>query len=144
MENRIKVEDEVKNRGGFRDESSKLYVVINGSYVFLFPEEEFDKLNTIDRKIIWDTVDYVLQNSLTNKEGDTEYTFDMFDLMKISHTIVLPPITLKVDISSDDDVSGDEFNTLYNDNTIPCTLNDNEEIWRIHGVCEQSSLRWSL
>ena len=115
MENRIKVEDEVKNRGGFRDESSKLYVVINGSYVFLFPEEEFDKLNSIDRKIIWDTVDYVLQNSLTNKEGDTEYTFDMFDLMKISHTVVLPPITLKVDISSDDDVSGNEFNTLYND-----------------------------
>ena len=115
MENRIKVEDEVKNRGGFRDESSKLYVVINGSYVFLFPEEEFDKLNSIDRKIIWDTVDYVLQNSLTNKEGDTEYTFDMFDLMKISHTIVLPPITLKVDISSDDDVSGNEFDTLYND-----------------------------
>jgi hypothetical protein len=115
MENRIKVEDEVKNRGGFRDESSKLYVVINGSYVFLFPEEEFDKLNSIDRKIVWDTVDYVLQNSLTNKEGDTEYTFDMFDLMKISHTVVLPPITLKVDISSDDDVSGDEFNTLYND-----------------------------
>ncbi len=115
MENRIKVEDEVKNRGGFRDESSKLYVVINGSYVFLFPEEEFDNLGVIDRKIIWDTVDYVLQNSLTNKEGDTEYTFDMFDLMKISHTVVLPPITLKVDISSDDDVSGDEFNTLYND-----------------------------
>ncbi len=115
MENSIKVEEEVNNRGGFRDESSKLYVVINGSYVFLFPEEKFDNLSVIDRKIIWDTVDYVLQNSLTNKEGDTEYTFDMFDLMKISHTIVLPPITLKVDISSDDDVSGEEFNTLYND-----------------------------
>ena len=115
MENRIKVEDEVKNRGGFRDESSKLYVVIDGSYIFLFPEEEFDKLGSIDRKTIWDTVDYVLQNSLTNKEGETEYTFDMFDLMKISHTIVLPPITLKVDISSDDDVSGDEFDTLHND-----------------------------
>ena len=115
MENSIKVEDEVKNRGGFRDESSKLYVVIDGSYIFLFPEEEFDKLGSIDRKTIWDTVDYVLQNSLTNKEGETEYTFDMFDLMKISHTIVLPPITLKVDISSDDDVSGEEFNTLYND-----------------------------
>lgn len=115
MENSIKVEDEVKNRGGFRDESSKLYVVIDGSYIFLFPEEEFDKLGSIDRKTIWDTVDYVLQNSLTNKEGETEYTFDMFDLMKISHTIALPPIALKVDISSDDDVSGEEFNTLYND-----------------------------
>jgi hypothetical protein len=118
MENRIKVEDEVKNRGGFRDESSHLYVVNIGKHLFLFPEEEFDKLGSIDRKTIWDTIDYVIANGITNdtkKDDDDKLVFDMYDLIAISHSIFLPPITLKVDITLDKDVNKDEFDTLRND-----------------------------
>lgn len=118
MENRIKAEDEVKNRGGFRDESSHLYVVNIDKYLFLFPEEEFDKLGSIDRKTIWDTIDFVTVNGITNdtkKDEEDKFVFDMYDLIAISHTIFLPPITLKVDITLDRDVNREEFDTLRND-----------------------------
>lgn len=111
-------ENEVIDKGGFRDESSHLYVVNIGKHLFLFPEEEFDKLGSIDRKIIWDTIDYVVANGITNdtkKDDDDKLVFDMYDLMTISHTIFLPPITLKVDISLDRDVNEEEFDTLHND-----------------------------
>ena len=110
---------EVQHRGGFRDESSHLYVVNFNQYLFLFPEEEFNKFGSIDRKTIWDTMDFVIANNVSNdtKEDDeNEFTFDMYDLITISHTIPLPPITLKVDLSLDDVVTGGEFDTLR-DNT---------------------------
>lgn len=110
-------ENEVIAKGGFRDESSHLYVVNNGKYLFLFPEEEFDKLGSIDRKTIWDTIDFVLANHITNTTKDTEdeLAFDMYELITLSHSIILPPITLKVDISLDRDVNEEECDTLYND-----------------------------
>lgn len=110
-------ENEVQRRGGFRDESSHLYVINHDKYLFLFPEEEFDKLCSIDRKTIWDTIDFVIANHITNTTKDTEdeLAFDMYELIALSHSIALPPITLKVDISLDRDVSGEEYDTLYND-----------------------------
>lgn len=111
-------ENEVIDKGGFRDESSHLYVVNIGKHLFFFPEEEFDKLGSIDRKTIWDTIDYVVANGITNdtkKDDDDKFVFDMYDLVAISHSIFLPPITLKVDISLDRDVNEEEFDTLRND-----------------------------
>ena len=111
-------ENEVRRKGGFRDESSHLYVVNIGKYLFLFPEEEFDKLGSIDRKTIWDTINYVIANGITNsnkKDDEDELVFDMYELIALSHSIALPPITLKVDFSIDRDISETEFNTLYND-----------------------------
>jgi hypothetical protein len=111
-------ENEVRRKGGFRDESSHLYVVNIGKYLFLFPEEEFDKLGSIDRKTIWDTIDFVIANGITNdnkKDDEDELVFDMYELIALSHSIALPPITLKVDFSIDRDINETEFNTLYND-----------------------------
>jgi len=111
-------ENEVIDKGGFRDESSHLYVVNIGKHLFLFPEEEFDKLGSIDRKTIWDTIDYVIANGITNdtkKDDDDKFVFDMYDLVAISHSIFLPPIILKVDISLDRDTNEEEFDTLRND-----------------------------
>lgn len=110
-------ENEVIAKGGFRDESSHLYVVNIGKYLFLFPEEEFDKLGSIDRKTIWDTIDFVLANHITNTTKDTEdeLAFDMYELITLSHSIILPPITLKVDIGLDRDVNEEECDILYND-----------------------------
>lgn len=109
---------EVQHRGGFRDESSHLYVVNFNQYLFLFPEEEFNKLSSIDRKTIWDTIDYVIANGITNdtrKDDEDKLVFDMYDLIAISHSIFLPPITHKVDFSLDRDMDETEFSTLYND-----------------------------
>lgn len=111
-------ENEVIAKGGFRDESSHLYVVNIGKYLFLFPEEEFDKLGSIDRKTIWDTIDYIIANGIINgtkKDDEDELVFDMYDLVAISHSIFLPPITLNVDIGLDRDVNEEEFDTLHND-----------------------------
>ena len=110
-------ENEVRAKGGFRDESSHLYVVNIDKYLFLFPEEEFDKLGSIDRKTIWDTIDYVIANGITNgtkKDDEDKLVFDMYDLVAISHSIFLPPIILKVNITLDRDVNEDEFDTLHN------------------------------
>ena len=111
-------ENEVISKGGFRDESSHSYVVNIDKYLFLFPEEEFDKFGSIDRKTIWDTIDYVIANGITNdtnKDDEDKFVFDIYDLVAISHSIFLPPIILKVDITLDRDVNEDEFDTLHND-----------------------------